>query len=151
MCHRHGSNQNSHPPVLVRKPLCNQFIYYPISSRWVFGINRFKLCNFAVVAIEYSFATVYRGSIMAKLSGVHCKVMACLGKSVSRRIWETLGFPSLSYFMINYGLRMSDYVTDVCENKVSIDLWCFIISRNDIYILPFFDTNFAYCVSLSML
>ena len=23
MCQPHGSNQNSHPPVLVRKPLCN--------------------------------------------------------------------------------------------------------------------------------
>ena len=33
MCQRHGSNQNSHPPVLVRKPLCNQFIHYHISSR----------------------------------------------------------------------------------------------------------------------
>ena len=32
MCQRHGSNQNSHPPVLVRKPLCNQFIHYHISS-----------------------------------------------------------------------------------------------------------------------
>ena len=27
MCQRHGSNQNSHPPVLARKPLCNQFIH----------------------------------------------------------------------------------------------------------------------------
>ena len=68
MCQRHGSNQNSHFPVLVRKPLCNQFIHYHISSRRVFGINRFKLCNFAVVAIECSFATIYRGSIMA---GIH--------------------------------------------------------------------------------
>ena len=67
MCQRHGSNQNSHPPVLVRKPLCNQFIHYHISSRRVFGINCFKLCNFAVVAIECSFATVYRGSIMARI------------------------------------------------------------------------------------
>ena len=50
MCQRHGSIQNSHPPVLVRKPLCNQFIHYHISSRGVFGINRFKLRNFAVVA-----------------------------------------------------------------------------------------------------
>ena len=64
---RHGSNQNSHPLVLVRKPLCNQFIHYHISSRRVFGINRFKLCNFAVVAIEWYFATVYRGSIMARI------------------------------------------------------------------------------------
>ena len=67
MCQRHGSNQNSHPPVLVRKPLCNQFIYYHISSRGVFSINRFKLRNFAVVAIECSFATVYRGSIMTRI------------------------------------------------------------------------------------
>ena len=52
MCQRHGSNQNSHLPVLVRKQLCNQFIRYHIISRRVFGINRFKLCNFAVVAIE---------------------------------------------------------------------------------------------------
>ena len=50
--HRHGSNQNSHPPVLVRKTLCNQFIHYHISSRGVFGVNHFKLRNFAVVAIE---------------------------------------------------------------------------------------------------
>ena len=67
MCQRHGSNQNSHPPALVRKPLCNQFIHYHISSRGVFGINHFKLRNFAVVAIEYSFATVDRGSIMARI------------------------------------------------------------------------------------
>ena len=67
MCQRHGSNQNSHPPVLVRKPLCNQFIHYHISSRWVFGINRFKLRNFAVVTIECSFETVYRGSMMARI------------------------------------------------------------------------------------
>ena len=67
MCQRHGSNQNSHPPVLVRKPLCNQFIQKHLSSRRVFGINRFKLCNFAVVAIECSFATVYTGSIMARI------------------------------------------------------------------------------------
>ena len=67
MCHRHGSNQNSHPPVLVRKPLCNQFIYYHISSRGVFGINHFKLRNFSVVTIEYSFATVDGGSIRARI------------------------------------------------------------------------------------
>ena len=66
MCQRHGSNQNSHPPVIFHKPLCNQFIHYHISSK-VFGINRFKLCNFAVVAIECSFATVYRCSIMARI------------------------------------------------------------------------------------
>ena len=67
MCQRHGSNQDSHPPVLVRKPLCNQIMHYHISSRRVFGINRFTLCNFAVAAIECSFATVYRGSIMARI------------------------------------------------------------------------------------
>ena len=32
MCQRHGSNQNSHPPVLVRKPFCYQFIHYHISN-----------------------------------------------------------------------------------------------------------------------
>ena len=57
MCQRHGSNQNSHTPVLVRIPLCNQFIHYHISSRGVFGINHFKFRNFAVVAIECSFVT----------------------------------------------------------------------------------------------
>ena len=81
MCQRHGSNQNSHPPVLVRKPLCNQFIHYHISSRRVFFcINRFKLCNFAVVAIECSFATVYRGSIMARtwyIDGPWWSMVAC--------------------------------------------------------------------------
>ena len=67
MCQRHGSNENSHPPVLVRKPLCNQFIHRHISNRGVFGINHFKLRNFAVVARECSFAIVYRGSIMARI------------------------------------------------------------------------------------
>ena len=67
MCQRHGSNQNGYPPVLVRKPLCNQCIHYHISSRGVFGINHFKLRNFAVVAIECPFATVDRSSIMARI------------------------------------------------------------------------------------
>ena len=52
MCQRHGSNQNSNPPVLVRKPLCNQFIHNQISSRGVFGINHFKLHNSTAVAKE---------------------------------------------------------------------------------------------------
>ena len=52
VCQRHGNNQKSHPPALVRKPLCNQFIHYHIGSRGVFGINHFKLRNFVVVAIE---------------------------------------------------------------------------------------------------
>ena len=52
MCQCHGSNQNSHPPVLVRKRLCNQFLHNHISSRGVVGINHFKLHNFAVVEIE---------------------------------------------------------------------------------------------------
>ena len=67
MCQRHESNHNSHPPVLVRKPLCNQFIHYHISNKVVFGTNHFKLRKFAVVAIECSFATVDRGSIMARI------------------------------------------------------------------------------------
>ena len=67
MCQRHGSNQNFHPPVLVQNPLCNQFIHYRISSRGVFGVNHFKLRNFAVVAIECSFATVDWGSLMARI------------------------------------------------------------------------------------
>ena len=69
MCQRHGINQYSHPPVLVRKPLCNQSIYYHIRSRGVFGITHFKFRNFAVVGIECSFATVDRGSIMARMHG----------------------------------------------------------------------------------
>ena len=67
MCQRHGSNQNSHPPVQVRNPLCNQFILYHISSGGVFGIIHFKLRNFAVVAIKCYFAAVDRGSIMARI------------------------------------------------------------------------------------
>ena len=67
MCQRHGSNQNSHHPVLVRKPLCNQFLHYHISRRGVVGINHLKLRYFVVVAIEYSFATVARCSIMARI------------------------------------------------------------------------------------
>ena len=59
--------KNSHPPALVRKPLCNQFIHYHISSKRVFGINHSKLRNFAVVVIECSFPTVDRGSLMARI------------------------------------------------------------------------------------
>ena len=79
MCQHHGSNQNSHPPVPVQKPLCNQFIHYHISSRGVFVINHFKLCNFAVVAIECFFATVDRGSIMVRmhLDGPWWSMVAC--------------------------------------------------------------------------
>ena len=55
MCQCHGSNQNSHPPALIQKPLSNQFIHNQISSKGVFGINHFKLCNFAGVAIECFF------------------------------------------------------------------------------------------------
>ena len=69
MCQRHGSNQNSHPPVLVRKPLCNQCMPDHISSRGVLGINHFKLRNFAVIAIECYFSTVDRGSIMTRIHG----------------------------------------------------------------------------------
>ena len=67
MCQCHGSNQNSHPPVLVRKPLCNQVMHYHMSSRGVFGVNNVKLHNFALVAIECFLATVDRGSIMARI------------------------------------------------------------------------------------
>ena len=67
MCQRHGSIQNSHPPLLVRKPLCNQFIHYHISNSGIFGVNRLKFRKFAVVAIECSFATMYKGSIMATI------------------------------------------------------------------------------------
>ena len=67
VCQRHGSNTNSHPRVLVRKTICNQLLHYHISSGGVFGINHFKLRNFAVVAIECSFATVDRGSVMARI------------------------------------------------------------------------------------
>ena len=66
MCQCHGSNQNSYPPVLSRKPLSNQFIHYHISRGGVFGINHFKLHSFAVVAIV-SFATVGRGSMMTRI------------------------------------------------------------------------------------
>ena len=60
-------NQNSHPPVLVRKPLCNQLIHYCLSSREVFSTSHFKIRNFSVIAIECSFATVDKGRIMARI------------------------------------------------------------------------------------
>ena len=56
MCQRHGSNQNSHPPVLIRKQLCNQFIHYHISIRGVFGINHIKLRN---LLVKY-FVRIYK-------------------------------------------------------------------------------------------
>ena len=56
MCQRHGSNQNSHPNFLVRKPLCNQFIHYHISNKGVFCVNYIMF-----------FATVDRCSLMARI------------------------------------------------------------------------------------
>ena len=41
MCRRHGSNQNSHHPILVQKLLRNQFIHYHISSRVGFWYQSF--------------------------------------------------------------------------------------------------------------
>ena len=67
MCQSYGSNHNSHPSVLTRKPSCYQFIYHHISSRWVFAINHVKLRDFADVAIECSFATFDRCSITARI------------------------------------------------------------------------------------
>ena len=78
MCQRYGKNQNSHPPVVVRKPLYNQFIYYHIGSRGVFGINHFKLRNFAVVSIECSLATVDRGGIMGRIQRWSVMIYGCL-------------------------------------------------------------------------
>ena len=52
MCQRHGSNQNSNPPVLVRKPLCNQFIHYHISSRGFFSIN--SLNSLILLSLQYN-------------------------------------------------------------------------------------------------
>ena len=69
MCQRHGSNQNSHPPVLVGKPSCNQFIHYHISSRGVFGINHFRLRNF-VIAIKYPATQITTQSCRQTLTPV---------------------------------------------------------------------------------
>ena len=65
MCQRHGSDKNSHAPLLVQKPLCNQLMHYHISNRGVFSINHIKFRNFAVVAMECLFVTVDGCSIMA--------------------------------------------------------------------------------------
>ena len=50
---RHGIYKNSHPHILVQKPLRNQFIHYHISRGGTFCINHFKLHSFAVVAIYF--------------------------------------------------------------------------------------------------
>ena len=58
---------NFHPAVLVQNPLRNQFIHYYITSRGFFCINHIRIHNFVVVAMECFFATVDRGSIMARI------------------------------------------------------------------------------------
>ena len=108
----HGSNQNSHPSVLVRKPLCNQFIHYHISSRRVFGINLFKLCNFAIIAIECSFATVYRGSIMAR---IHRWSVMIYGKTLINLSTETL-------FLIHKSVTYFKFISTVSkQSKFSLN------------------------------
>ena len=91
MCQRHRSNQNSHPPVLVRKPLCNQFIHYHTNSRGVFGINRLKLRNFAFVQYNgqnTKWSVMIYGSLQAEFmetkynSHVHGYATSVFGKIV---------------------------------------------------------------------
>ena len=117
MCQRHGSNQNSHPPVLVRKPLCNLFIHYHTSSRGVFGINHFKLRNFAVVAIECSFATVDRGSIVARIHR-----------------WSVMIYGSLhaEFMETKYNSHIHGYGTSVF-GKIVIDISKSINNNNQIF------------------
>ena len=50
VCQCHGSNLNSHHPIIIRKPFCNQLICYLINRRGVFCIT---LRNFAVVLIVW--------------------------------------------------------------------------------------------------
>ena len=109
--------QNSHPPVLVRKPLCNQFIYYHISSRGVFSINRFKLRNFAVVAIECSFATVYRDSIMARIHR-----------------WSVMIYGSLQaeFMETKYNSHIHGYGTSV-SGKIVVNISKSIDNNNQIF------------------
>ena len=103
---RHGSNKNSHSPVLVRKPLCNQFMNYHITSRGVLGIKHFKLRNCAVVAIECSFATVDRGSI-----------------------WHILFVHSTTRtFLDGFFLYLSQTITIMRGFFTCIDLWTWPIS-----------------------
>ena len=66
MCKRHGSYQNSHPAVLVRKPLCNQFIHYHISNVF-FWYQSFQSPKFCCSCNRLFFAAVDRGSILAKI------------------------------------------------------------------------------------
>ena len=117
MCQHHGSNQNSHPPVLVRKPLCHQFIHYHISSRGVFGINHFKLHNFAVAAIECSFATVYRGSIMARIHR-----------------WSVMIYGSLQaeFMETKYNSHIHGYGTSVFS-KIVVNIAKLINNNNQIF------------------
>ena len=117
MCQRHGSNQNSHPPVLVRKPLCNPFIHHHISSGRVFGINRFTLCNFAVVAIECSFVTVYRGSITARIHR-----------------WSVMIYGSLQadFMETKYNKHIHGYGTSVF-GKIVVNLSKSINNKNQIF------------------
>ena len=113
----HGSNQNSHLPVLVRKPLCNQFIHYHIGSKGVFGINHFKLRNFAVVAIECSFATVNRCSIMARIHR-----------------WSVMMYGSLQaeFMETKYNSHIHGYGTSVFD-KIAVNISKSINSNNQIF------------------
>ena len=138
MGQRHGSNQNSQPPVLVRKPLCNQFIHCHIRSRRVFGINRFKLCKFAVVAIECSFATVYRGSVICNFAvvAIECSFATVYRGSVMARIhrWSVMIYGSLqSEFMeTKYNSHIHGYGTSVF-GKIVVNISKSINNNNQIF------------------
>ena len=126
MCQRHGSNQNSHPPAQVRKPLCNQFIHYHISRRGVFGINRFKLRNFAIVAIKCSFATVYKGSIMARIHRwsvlIYGSVSSFQPCSFLNTAQHLLG--SGGHFKNTWSLKIPEVIKcQCCIKSVSFNVW----------------------------
>ena len=123
MCQCHGSIQNSHPPVLVQKRLCNQFIHNHISSRGFFGINHFKLRNFAVVVIYWVFfVPVDRGSIMAR---IHRRSVMIYG-SLQAEFMETkcnsdihrYGTPIFGKIVVNISKPINNNNQIFCGRKI---------------------------------
>ena len=135
MGQRRGSNQNSRPPVLVPQPLCNQFTHYHIRSRGVFGINHFKLRNFAVVAIECLFATVDRGSIIARTHR-WCVMITYDGNSSTTVISMGMEHLSLVKLLININ-RLTTIIKYFGGYKIQLDATCqvlFLLRKQDFFI-----------------
>ena len=99
-------------------------VHYHISSKGVFGINHFKLRNFSVVAIEYSFATVDRGSTRARMYRWSVMIYG----SLQAEFMETKYNSHINgYGTSSFGTIVVNISTSINNNTYEIDYFIVIV------------------------